>query len=454
VQQWLTALGDPKAEKLAFLPGLAAAATFLFTLQQRFSNTLLDPVRAAAEVGRGFGVGRFRDKLSFRHRFAAEFSDVTRALKPLKVVILIDDLDRCQPTNVLEVLESVNFLVSSGDCYVVMGLDRERVLDCVGHGFKQVAEDVMVLPELVGGADEGAAARHKRRAFAEQYLEKLINIEIPVPRLDPAGAQKLLLAAAAETRAQQRVTPPARGRPWALWLAGAVALAAAGAWLVDSGLLTDAVTPGSELATQAPEPQGQPEAGAGEGQGAAPEALPLSFLQSGLILLAVLALFGALAVYAALTYRRSLISIGAIVGDSEDFRDALDIWYPLIARKFQTPRALKRFLNRMRYLAMCSRRGPVADQPPLVEALDEATLVALAAAADCLPGGLEALNGFDPAPTAEAVAARQRQADAAKAVDSELAGIVAAHRKRFRAWPPSDHARATFHDIAGGVVAH
>lgn len=50
---------------------------------------------------------------------------------------------------VLEVLESVSFLISSGDCYVVMGMARERVVGCVGLSFKDVASELLA-PELTG----------------------------------------------------------------------------------------------------------------------------------------------------------------------------------------------------------------------------------------------------------------------------------------------------------------
>src|SRR5204863_8225104 len=94
----------------------------------------------------------------------------------------IDDLDRCQPTQVMEVLESVNFLVTSGDCFIVLAMDRDRVVPCVALSFKEIAA------EMSDGDDDLQA----RRDYANQYLDKLINIEVPVPSLDAADAEKLL----------------------------------------------------------------------------------------------------------------------------------------------------------------------------------------------------------------------------------------------------------------------
>src|SRR6185295_1489850 len=135
-----------------------------------------------------------------------------------RLVIFIDDLDRCKPDQVLEVLEAVNFLVESGDCVVVLGIDRERVTGCVAIGFKEVASmlataekgeaaDLEPAPRRPaasmlrlareGDEEEKAAAEVPEPAppvksesdyqldYARHYLEKLINMEIPIPPANP-----------------------------------------------------------------------------------------------------------------------------------------------------------------------------------------------------------------------------------------------------------------------------
>ena len=44
-----------------------------------------------------------------------------------------------------------------------------------------------------------------------------------------------------------------------------------------------------------------------------------------------------------------------VVKDSPNFVDALKIWHPLIFSRQSTPRSIKRFMNRIRYLAMRQR---------------------------------------------------------------------------------------------------
>ncbi|SMG64791.1 protein containing KAP P-loop domain, partial [methanotrophic bacterial endosymbiont of Bathymodiolus sp.] len=53
-----------------------------------------------------------------RYQLAREFNEVTSALDLGRMIIFIDDLDRCAKENVLEVLEAINFLVTSGHCYI------------------------------------------------------------------------------------------------------------------------------------------------------------------------------------------------------------------------------------------------------------------------------------------------------------------------------------------------
>jgi hypothetical protein len=92
-----------------------------------------------------------------------------------------------------------------------------------------------------------------------------------------------------------------------------------------------------------------------------------------------------------------------VVKDSPTFAEALRGWQPVVALRHPTPRSLKRFKNRLRYLAMrqrvqtavpsvfatiraalrrlLRRDAPAAPPALSTDAIPEATLVALAARA-------------------------------------------------------------------------
>src|SRR5262249_10878595 len=130
----------------ALFPLLGSISALLFALGKEIIAFGAHPAHLLASMS---GNAQMRDlgaQAGFRRKFATEFRDVTQALHPHTMLILIDDLDRCRPEKVLEVLEAINFLVASGECYVVMGMALERVERCVGLGFKDVAEELMDSP--------------------------------------------------------------------------------------------------------------------------------------------------------------------------------------------------------------------------------------------------------------------------------------------------------------------
>lgn len=126
-----------------------------------------------------------------RQRFAQEFKDVSDSLELGRMVIFIDDLDRCRKENVVEILEAINFLSVSGQCYIVVGMAEAWVKTCVALAFHDLAEHTHFTDYY---REEAAPDDPQARLieFAEQYLEKLINIRVPVPRLSQSDTQNLL----------------------------------------------------------------------------------------------------------------------------------------------------------------------------------------------------------------------------------------------------------------------
>ncbi|MCO6455995.1 MAG: hypothetical protein J5I93_11915 [Pirellulaceae bacterium] len=188
-----TASGASIPRALAFFSGLLGLAAAMWRGMTAFG---VNPASLMVSVSGAAKIGNLGEQLSFRHRFAREFRDVTWALQPRTMVILIDDLDRCQPKNVLEVLEAINFLVSSGDCYVLLGMAPQRVARCVGLGFADVAEELLPEDDEQHCSDEDQATRSRRRRerYARQYLEKLVNIEVPVPPMTSDASRNIMVA--------------------------------------------------------------------------------------------------------------------------------------------------------------------------------------------------------------------------------------------------------------------
>ena len=217
---------------LTLLAGLLAAFKALSNGLTAFGT---NPASLLTSISGGSKRKDLDAQTSFRQRFSAEFGEVTEALGPhRRMLILIDDLDRCRPEKVREVLEAVNFLVSSGDCFIVLGMARDIVEHCVGLSFSRIVDtmgwDAMglsdeeirqVFEELETEAEKAARLRQenapapavngdglvaleqaaKRRAFARLYLDKLIQIEVGVP--EPTAAQRRLLFQTDEEQAKK-----------------------------------------------------------------------------------------------------------------------------------------------------------------------------------------------------------------------------------------------------------
>jgi photosystem II stability/assembly factor-like uncharacterized protein len=346
------------------------------------------PASLMASVTKAMRIRDLEAQTSFRHRFAKEFDEVTRALSPRDMVIFVDDLDRCRSAHVLQILEAINFLVTSGRCVVIMGIDPERVIRSVGREFGKEGEDApdprapepWVLPAAASAAlaprapapqDAEEADRRRREAFARQYLEKLVNIEIPVPRGSDEQQGRLLEPAELEpegTTVAERLTRLGRwvrpalpvgltaaacllillfGRaafraPEAMSAAGTIDVAAALVDAPDAGRTAPA-QPSPSVATPPPvDSVPAPEIARAGFRLPSPGGSPS---RAALYLGVLLALGVGLV--------RLLNRPDRVVDDSDLFRKALRAWSPyIVAARRPTPRTAKKFLNRVRYYAM------------------------------------------------------------------------------------------------------
>ncbi|HET9234534.1 MAG TPA: P-loop NTPase fold protein [Candidatus Eisenbacteria bacterium] len=339
-----------------------------------------------------------------RQRFAKDFGEVVEALRPDPVVIFIDDLDRCRPENVLDTLETLNYLYTNGRCFIVMGMDRQWVEGCVAHTMKDVAEELG--PTLrqengslgrrgVAEAIARAAADTKtepasqswqfRQMIAGFYLEKLINIEVQVPRPTPKQYEAMMKDTAEHERRltpeqefwlslDKLVGPTVRAAGLALF--SFLALFVAGQvtkWCDDNpGMPQPVQFQAAGIAIPLPpsnppavvSPPATPSISSGQVLFAAPHMRPRRFESALLIILG-----GALTVFAVRWGLRrmhwnnpfkdlsKLLSIPeSTPKDTPRFSQAMSIWSGVIHARDPAPRPAKRFKNRVRFFAMRERR--------------------------------------------------------------------------------------------------
>jgi len=488
----LATIHDSAAAQLAALTALGAAVSGMLTLFKGAAVFGVNPALLLTQVRNGMSLKTATAQNDFRAQFAQQFGELVRAL-PYRLVIVIDDLDRCRPAAVLDVMETVNYLTSAGECFVIFGMASERVQAALGLAFKDIAAELVNMDSHESDADSTAGATDlalaKRRAYASDYLQKLVNIEIKVPTAQNQTAHQLLRPP--EPVSRRQIKEFFEGL-WQLWpLAAAVLAAAAGVWAATSVTPTTLVAPASAPTTTASAPLApqQPSLAAPPPrQSTSPtalprlrttneEATPTLSVQAGntvpaLSVLAWLALaLSPLAIMAIWIVLRLLRKTLQETRDSPRFREALEIWTDVVAQKRATPRAIKRFGNRLRYLAMLQQgesldttwrdvlaakwnraQRPVAAAapPPASDALAEHQLIAI--------GALYEVHGKDWKEKIEAFASQDWDEfldDGAQPDDAAAKAFTMAvqqHQNKFDvAWPPSSKELAVFERLISGV---
>ena len=261
-------------------------------------------------------------------------------------------------------MEAVNFLVNSGSCFVIFGMATGRVQAALALSFDKIASEMV---ELAPGSGEATVAekerteRERRRTYARDYMEKLVNLEIAVPSCHDVEPHLLLHSPAGEggpwrhsLRALVSLWPLALcasaiavgchiGVHWKVLDPAQEALSGAGVYASATAIAAPAAgsiasrAPGPAASTVAPT-QAVPAMQPGDDQPitAYAFAVPMGVLACWAV------------VFAWLRLRASVHQ----VHDSQAFRQALRAWMPLVQRHRKTPRALKRFGNRIRYLVM------------------------------------------------------------------------------------------------------
>lgn len=103
--------------------------------------------------------------------FRREFGEIVRQLPAVeRVVVLVDDLDRCLPNDVLGAFEAIKLFLSVEGMAFVIAADEGFIRDSL----------------------RAALSRHGRGRFADRYTEKVIQLPFTLPLLTPDDAEAYL----------------------------------------------------------------------------------------------------------------------------------------------------------------------------------------------------------------------------------------------------------------------
>ena len=100
----------------------------------------------------------FRKRIGSISEFEKEFEKFVDSCRIERLVIFIDDLDRCKMDVTIDILEAIKLLLNSRGCVYVLGLDYQKVCDAISR-------------KLAGSSQE----------VAEDYLDKIIQLSFHIP---------------------------------------------------------------------------------------------------------------------------------------------------------------------------------------------------------------------------------------------------------------------------------
>lgn len=118
-------------------------------------------------------------ELSPIDRFNRDFRHVRKALGNRKLLVFVDDLDRCAADEVMEVLKTVNMITNApggpGKTFFMLGFDWQYVLKAVDEHFRQLRNE----DNSENGDNDNSMK--DREQFGRDYLKKIITLSLSLP---------------------------------------------------------------------------------------------------------------------------------------------------------------------------------------------------------------------------------------------------------------------------------
>ena len=164
----------------------------------------------------------YREKIGFIGDFEEDFEHIVAIAtskvwgwKQRKLIIFIDDLDRCEPPKPADVIEAINVFLDSTGCVFVIGMDSRAVVASVEAKYEKLFQKTRLeLPD--------------QPTLGRCFLQKIVQVPFAIPPVPdyymsvlvkhiigprPEGMQPVLVTAAAEDGGTVQTTPSSQPQP-------------------------------------------------------------------------------------------------------------------------------------------------------------------------------------------------------------------------------------------------
>jgi formylglycine-generating enzyme required for sulfatase activity len=157
---------------LSFIPGVGTLSKLVEAAQKKAGETAADGIiEAFRREKTQIHIEHIRFLEQFRRQFEALVKEQVMD-RGQKLVVFVDDLDRCLPEKAIDVLEAIKLFLDVSGCVFVLGLDQ----DVVARGIKVKYRDFAV--------EEGAKGEPQIPIDGVAYLQKIIQLPFLLPPIE------------------------------------------------------------------------------------------------------------------------------------------------------------------------------------------------------------------------------------------------------------------------------
>lgn len=170
------ALAKKLAKRIQWAKALKVATRTAVTLQLPNAEDLTELIAEPDDEGEGEPRGLDQFRAEFKELME---SDELRGVE--RLVVLVDDLDRCLPDTVIETLETMRLFLAVPKMAFVIAADEDRVADAIRGRFPA--------PNRPAEPDSGLPPEEP----ASLYLHKIVQTTVPIPALSRFDTQAFLV---------------------------------------------------------------------------------------------------------------------------------------------------------------------------------------------------------------------------------------------------------------------
>ena len=147
------------------LSNIPLAILYFLYLTKKLSAETAQIKNYLKHLEKAFKLNRPNAQIGLRQEFVNALNELL-SITSQRVVLFIDDLDRCSDGEIMEILKTVNYLSEIKNLIIVMGVDTPKVKDAIARNYQ---------------VSNGNLKIESAQELASEYLQKIFNNTIKVP---------------------------------------------------------------------------------------------------------------------------------------------------------------------------------------------------------------------------------------------------------------------------------